>query len=95
MTIQLSPKAQADLDDIWTYTEQKWNAAQAENYVRQIAKAFDVIATEPRRGRDSGDIRPGYRKYLVGSHVIFFRVTASYVDVVRILHAHMDFDRHL
>jgi toxin ParE1/3/4 len=95
MTIHISPKAQADLDDIWSYTELKWNTTQAESYVRQIAEAFEVIAAEPRRGRDCGDIRPGYRKYLVGSHVIFFRVTAAYVEVVRILHAHMDFDRHL
>jgi toxin ParE1/3/4 len=95
MTVHISPKAQADLDDIWSYTVRKWNAAQAESYLRQIAEAFEVIAAEPRRGRDCEDIRPGYRKYLVGSHVIFFRVTANYVDVVRVLHAHMDFDRHL
>jgi toxin ParE1/3/4 len=95
MTVQLSPKAQADLDDIWAYTKLKWGEAQAERYVIEIGAAFDRIALEPRRGDDCSDIRPGYRKYLVGKHIIFFRLTTSCVEVIRVLHARMDFKRHL
>jgi toxin ParE1/3/4 len=53
------------------------------------------IAADPRRGRPRDEIRPGYMSYAVGSHILFFRRAGTDVDVVRVLHARMDFDRHL
>ena len=44
---------------------------------------------------DISDVRQGYRKIRSGSHVIFFKVTGEGIDVVRILHQRMDFERHL
>jgi hypothetical protein len=32
----LSPRAQADLDDIWDYTADRWGLDQAETYTRDI-----------------------------------------------------------
>ena len=90
----LSPRAQADLDDIWDYTEQRWSAAQAERYIRQLCQGIEYVASDPRRGDACDDIRVGYHKYTAGSHVIFFRITAAGIDVVRILHGSMDFGRH-
>lgn len=91
----LSPRAQADLDEIWDFTEQRWSAAQAERYIRQLWQGIEDVAGDPRRGTPCDDIRPGYFKYGVGSHVLFYRQTAGGIDVVRILHGRMDFDRHL
>ena len=91
----LSPRAQADLDGIWDYTEATWGEAQAETYLRDIAHAFKTLVDDPRRGLDCGHIRAGYRKYAVGSHVIFYRMAGGTIDVVRILHGRMDFERHL
>jgi toxin ParE1/3/4 len=39
-------------------------------------------------------VRAGYRKYPGGSHVLFYRPATDGVDIVRILHQQMDFDRH-
>lgn len=91
----LSPRAQADVDEIWNYTAQRWGDDQAERYLRGIADAVALIAETPERGRPCDHVREGYRKYPVGSHVLFYRMTARGVDVVRILHQRMDFDRHL
>jgi toxin ParE1/3/4 len=126
----LSPRARGDLDGIWTFTARKWGVSQAEQYVRRVAEAVDLIAETPtpghrskrRRqpefgkidakqrasahahersecvsalGRDCGDIREGYRKYPVGSHMLFYRLITDGIDVVRILHRQMDFDRYL
>ena len=91
----VSPRARADLDEIWDYTETNWGIDQAESYVRDIAAAFDIIAADPRRGQDCNHVRAGYRKYAVGAHVVFYRVVADEVDIVRILHGRMDFERHL
>jgi toxin ParE1/3/4 len=54
-----------------------------------------ALASDPLRGRACDEIRPGYRKGHAGSHVIFYRVEDRRIDVVRIVHRRMDFERHL
>ena len=95
MRFVVSPRAHADLDDIWDYTVQQWGVRQAEIYVRLIKTAVDAISADPKVGRSCDDVRPGYRRYAVGSHVLFYRVTTAAVVVVRILHRRMDIERHL
>jgi toxin ParE1/3/4 len=91
----LSPRAQSDLNDIWNYTESHWGADQAETYPRQLWKHIEAIAARPTSGRACPEVRAGYHKYRSGSHVLFYRMTSDGIDVVRILHERMDFERHL
>ncbi len=63
--------------------------------MRDVERDILFVAAEPRRGRSAEDIRAGYFKYPTGSHVLFYRLTSQGIDVVRILHCIMDFDRHL
>lgn len=90
----LSPRAQADLDEIWDYTAERWDEDQADRYIHDIRAAIEAIASDPRRGRACDYIRSGYRKYQAGSHMLFFRIIHGGIDVVRILHQNMDFERH-
>jgi len=92
----LSPAAQADLEEIWDYTHERWGVDQAEEYLRELQRAIERAAANPRIGRACDEIRPGYRKLAAGSHTLFYRVTAAgVIDVVRVLHQRMDVDRHL
>jgi toxin ParE1/3/4 len=91
----LSPRAQADLDEIWDYTDSTWGEEQAARYVRLLQIAIEAVAENPRRGRACDEIRAGYRRYSAGSHILFYRSAAHGIVVVRILHSHMDFERHL
>ncbi len=90
----LSPLAQGDLNAIWDYTVDHWGSEQAEQYIRLIARAIEAVAEAPKRGKACGHIRQGYRKYPAGSHVIFYKTGQNGIDVVRILHSRMDFERH-
>ena len=92
---RLLPRAQADLEDIWDYTVDRWGGGQAEAYIRDIYLAVETLVATRGVARSCDDIRRGYWKYPVGSHVIFFRWYAYGIDVVRILHNRMDFKRHL
>lgn len=93
--VAFSPKARADLSDIWDYTLAEWGVAQAEKYVRELWAEMQKQARDPSTSIDIGDVRKGYRKARCGSHVIFFKVTGEGIDVVRILHRRMDFNRHI
>lgn len=92
----LSPAAQADLEQIWDYTRGRWGVDQAEEYLRELQRAIERAAANPRMGRSCDEIRSGYRKLASGSHTLFYRITTEdVVDVVRILHQRMDVDRHV
>ncbi len=58
-------------------------------------RAIEIVAARPARGRVCDDIRPGYRRVSVGSHMVFYREMEAAIVIVRILHQGMDFDRHL
>ena len=97
---QLPPLALADFSDIWDYSYTNWGADQADGYVLAIHAACEELAKTLAKGRPGGQsaehIRMGYRKYLIGSHVIFFRCQPfDRVEVVRILNQRMDVPVHL
>lgn len=91
----LRPKAVQDLEAIWDYTLDTWGEDQAERYVRMIHAAFGNLVDHPNLGRACDVIRPGYRKHLVGRHMIFYKTQDHDIEVVRILHHSMDIERHL
>ena len=93
-SIVLSPAAQADLEIIWDYTAEHWGLDQAERYTDDIRDACYDLASGHRQGRPV-NLRPGYLKYLIGSHVVYFRDHSDRIEVVRILHGRMDVSRHL
>jgi len=91
----LSPRAQRDIDRIWDHTAVIWGVDQAELYIRQIEAAIRLIAGNPQLGKACDDIRRSYRKYPAGSHLLFYRLVSTHVEIIRILHQRMDFERHL
>lgn len=93
----LSKRAEKDLTNIWWYTVDTWSKEQADKYVRGILQACTEISNAPTfLGRPYDHVRPGYRKYPFGKHIIFYQIQNSgVVFISRILHEKMDFDRHL
>jgi toxin ParE1/3/4 len=91
----LTPRAQKDLSDIWDYTTENWGIRQAELYIREIQAAIETLAAHPGLGKPCDHIRKGYCKHPARSHIIFYRKAEDAINVVRILHGRMDFERHL
>ena len=92
---RLTPAAQRDLSSIWDYTAERWDPRQAETYVREIQAAIERVAVDPSRGRSVEEIRERYRRYPVGSHLLFYVPRGPGVDIIRILHQRMDPSLHL
>lgn len=57
----LSPMAEEDLEDIWTYTAREWSVDQAETYTNDIINMFEDIAAGKRDGRPVL-VRTGYSR---------------------------------
>lgn len=92
---RLRERARADLQSIGRYTHRVWGREQRNRYLAQLDVAFRLLADEPQRGRACDDVRPGYRKYRVGRHLIFYREDAEGIDILRVLHDRMDITSRL
>lgn len=89
-----SPLAEADLRNIWRYSAATWGADQADRYTDDIRDACHALASQAKRGA-AVDLRPDYLKYFTGVHVIYFKDTASQLEVIRVLHQKQDASRRL
>jgi toxin ParE1/3/4 len=67
---------------------------QADSYHRDLVAALEGLATGRKVGRKV-DVHPGYLKYAVGAHIVYFREVDAGIVVVRVLHGRMDVRRHL
>ena len=92
--ILYSPLAEADLEDIWLFTAQRWSTEQAVAYTTDLINAVHQLARGDRTVRPVSIVEE-MQKYLSGRHVIFFRRSKGDLVVVRILHQSMDVERHL
>ena len=92
---RLTNKALEDLRSIARYTEQTWGREQRNQYLSKLDASFLMLVHEPELGRACDEIRQGYRKHHVGRHLIFYRILASRIEIIRILHDSMDIDSHI
>ena len=87
----LTRKAKADLKSIATYTQRKWGKEQRKVYTRQFDDVFHILSETPDAGIKCDYIKPGYRKFPVTSHMLFYHCVSQYeIEIVRILHKRMD-----
>lgn len=89
-TVLYSPDATSDMSDIWDYTVEQWGIDQAELYVLEVAVACKKLADGLSHEVPVDYISLGYRKMLVGKHVVFFIRKEQETTIVRILHQSMD-----
>jgi len=84
-------EAQAELREIVRYTAQQWGAAKARAYAHQIDKAAADLATGQGVFKDWGDVLPGLRVKVAGSHFVFCVLRPGKpASVLAVLHQRMD-----
>lgn len=93
--VRLSALAESDLLDIWQYSFEQWDEAQADKYLDELDNGINLLTENPELGASRNYVREGYRVLVINRHAIYYTVTTSAIRVVRILHVLMDPDRHL
>lgn len=88
-----SADAEGDLFDIWDYLSQEVSPNVADNRLRDIHRTIANLADYPRLGRERSEIRAGLRSLANPPHVIFYRVAAEQIEILRVLHGHRDLVR--
>src|SRR5829696_2076956 len=88
--VALKPAARRDVRSILLYTSQRWGFAQRVAYREALDQAFTTLSVNPLIGRSRDEIAPNLRSHSVQQHVIYYRVEAETVAVLRVLHGKMD-----
>ncbi|KHQ51604.1 type II toxin-antitoxin system RelE/ParE family toxin [Mameliella alba] len=84
---RLTPAAEADMTDIWTYTAAAWSADQADLYLRGLDEKLGILCQTPHIARERLEIVPPVRLHSYGSHLIIFQVEDDHLAVLRIVHS--------
>lgn len=89
-TVVWSPEAEQDILDNWRYLAEQASTLVADRQLKSIEATCHSLTKMPFRGRPRGELRPGLRSVLVGSYVAFYRVAATTIDIVRVVHQRRD-----
>lgn len=93
MRITVLPAARDDLRDIWRFGARMWGEVQADRYSDVLNAAIEGLGVHPFMGPTAAEVCPGLRRLVVRSHVVFYRVEAEVLRVVRVLHGSRDAGR--
>lgn len=83
--IVVSLLAQADIDDIWDHIARD-SLVNADRFVDRIERRFGLLADNSSLGIARDDLRPGLRRFLHASYLIYYRRVPGGIEVVRVVH---------
>jgi toxin ParE1/3/4 len=95
MNLILSPSAIRDLQGISDYTHRTWGTEQENHYLKGLWEKLLEIQSSPDSCRLRYDLANGCCSTRYEKHVIFFTTHGNKLQIIRILHSSMDFQRHL
>ena len=95
LRLVLSPRAEDDIVEIAAHTLQVWAERQMSRYVEDLHRRFENLVRFPETGRRRDELGRGYLSIVQGSHIVFYRMTARALVIIRVLHVRMSPDRHL
>ncbi len=91
-TIIWSADAERDIDDIWDYLAAEASIEVADEVVRGLFRVCDNLVSHPFLGRPRDGLIVGLRSILAHPHIVFYRVSGSNIEIVRVLHQRRDLD---
>lgn len=94
-SVELTERALADLREIERYSVEKWGRTTANQYLDDIAAAFDRLIENPKILSLEPDFAPGLYFYRVRKHVLVCDYHERKVVVLTILHTSMDLPARL
>ena len=83
---KLSNRAEHDLLDIFVFGIEKFGLIQAQIYGQELSNCFEIIAQNPKLGREAKTIALGVRRHEHKSHIILYEEMEFGVLILAIVH---------
>ena len=91
----LSQKAQQDIEAIYDFGLHKFGKGQAIDYLIALRSYFQLLSNNPDVGKQRNKIKEGLYSFPHISHIIFYRIFANHIRIVRVLHGSRDLKNFL
>lgn len=91
----LSNDADADLDEIFDYTEAEHGFNQAVKYLSDLDNLFGQLVKNPNLGKERKEIKKGIYNIVEQEHIIFYEIREEYILIVRVLHGRRDIPKFI
>ena len=91
----LSPQAQQSLVQISQYTLDSFGERQKKSYLKMLRDRMRAAAKSPEKGKERGDIKPGYYSIQAERHHIYYRIRDTHIEVIDVLHQSMEPKTHI
>ena len=94
MRLRYSPQFETDLEEIGDYVWREVSPRSAEKLIRRIRAGCRDLLTHPM-AFPVWQVKPelGLRRRVVGRYLVFYRVGADVVELVRLVHGARDLER--
>lgn len=90
----VSPRANADLNEIWTYLAMQTSTSTADRVLDEIYEVFARVERQPEIGSRVGDRSPGLRFVLAGKYVVFYENQTQLPRIRRVIHGTRDLSEY-
>ena len=87
-----SDAAEEDLLSIWRFGADEWSATDADEHLRRIHHAAELLLDNAELGRGRKELLRGARSIIVAPHVLFYRIIPNAIEVLRVYHQREDVD---
>ena len=91
----ISPAARNDLKKIVQFGVTSWGMPRTSQYMGHIKSQFLNLMEHPEIGMIRDDLLPSIHSLRSQSHVIFYRLQKTRIEIVRVLHGRQDPQCHL
>ena len=89
-SFELTPRATADLEDVWDYSAEAWSVAQADRYFEQLLETCALLGRNPKLGREREELSPRLRVFRCRSHLLLYVEVGSGIMVLGFPHVRTD-----
>ncbi len=86
----LSPRTRRSLVQIGQYTLDNHGQRQKRQYLTMLRERMRTAARNPGQGKKRSDIKEGYYSIRAEKHNTYYRVQATHIEIIDVLHQSME-----
>ncbi len=93
MAYRLTRKAEEDLTGIYLAGVREFGVDQAEAYLAELLRTFELLALNPALARLRKEFRPTVRIHPHRAHIVIYRDIGPDILIIRVRHGREDWRR--